>query len=62
MSQHTASRRLRWSLLAAPVAGVLILAGCAGNTDDGGGTNDDGGDATDAGFSIMVAQSNDADD
>ena len=61
MPQHTASRRLRWSLLAAPVAGVLILAGCAGNTDDGGGT-DDGGDATDVGFSIMVAQANDADD
>ncbi len=60
MSQHTASR-LRWSLLAAPLAGVLILAGCAGSTDDGGGT-DDGGDATDVGFSIMVPQANDADD
>ena len=63
MPQHTASRRLRWSLLAAPVAGVLILAGCAGNADDGGGgTDDDGGEATDVGFSIMVAQANDADD
>jgi raffinose/stachyose/melibiose transport system substrate-binding protein len=61
MSQHTASR-LRWSLLAAPLAGVLILAGCAGNTDDGGGTDDEGGGATDAGFSIMVPQANDADD
>ena len=60
MPQHTASR-LRWSLLAAPLAGVLILAGCAGTTEDGGGT-DDGGDATDVGFSLMVAQANDQDD
>jgi raffinose/stachyose/melibiose transport system substrate-binding protein len=58
MPQHTASRRLRWSLVAAPVAGVLILAGCSGNTD-GGSTGTPGADV---GFSIMVAQSNDADD
>lgn len=60
MPQHTASRRLRWSLLAAPLAGVLILAGCAGasNDEDGGST----GDAEAEGFSLMVAQANDADD
>ena len=34
MSQLTSSRPLRWSLLAAPLAGVLVLAGCSG---DGGG-------------------------
>ena len=61
MPQHTASR-LRWPLLAAPIAGVLILAGCTGgNTDDGGDGNDGGGD-TAAGFSLMVAQANDQDD
>ena len=61
MPQHTASR-LRWPLLAAPIAGVLILAGCTGgNADDGGDSNDGGGD-TAAGFSVMVAQANDQDD
>ena len=58
MPQHSASRPMRWSLLAAPVAGVLILAGCSAGTDDGGSTDD--GAAT--GFSIMVAAANDADD
>ncbi|GAA1981315.1 ABC transporter substrate-binding protein [Microbacterium pumilum] len=58
MPQHTASRRLRWSLLAAPVAGALILAGCSGSPD-GGSTGTPGADV---GFSIMVAQANDADD
>jgi raffinose/stachyose/melibiose transport system substrate-binding protein len=60
MPQHPASKQLRWSLLAAPVAGALVLAGCAG-----GGGGDDGGSADDGaadGFSIMVAQANDADD
>lgn len=56
MTQHTTSRRLRWSLIAAPAAGALLLAGC---TDDGGS---DDGDATASGFSIMVAQANDQDD
>lgn len=51
---------MRWSLLAAPVAGALILAGCSTGDDGGGSTGD--ADATDAGFSIMVAQTNDADD
>lgn len=61
MPQHTASR-LRWPLLAAPIAGVLILAGCSGgNAEDGGDSNDGGGD-TAAGFSLMVAQANDQDD
>jgi raffinose/stachyose/melibiose transport system substrate-binding protein len=50
---------MRWSLLAAPVAGALILAGCSTGTDDGGSA-DDGADA--AGFSMMVAAANDADD
>ncbi|WP_243075311.1 ABC transporter substrate-binding protein [Microbacterium sp. SS28] len=58
MPQHTASRPLRWSLLAAPVAGVLILAGCSAGGDGGDST----GDAGSEGFSIMVAQANDADD
>lgn len=58
MPQHTASRPMRWSLLAAPVAGVLILAGCSAGTD-GGGSTDDGAAS---GFSMMVAAANDADD
>ena len=58
MPQHTASPRLRWSLLAAPVAGVLILAGCSAGSDGGSS----GGDAAGEGFSIMVAQANDQDD
>lgn len=59
MPQHTASRPLRWSLLAAPVVGVLVLAGCSAGGDDGGSTSN--GDAGE-GFSIMVAQANDQDD
>jgi len=61
MSQQTATRHLRWTLLAIPVTGALLLAGCTGGSgdgDDGGGSGD--GDAT--GFSMMVAQANDADD
>lgn len=61
MPQHTASR-LRWSLLAAPLAGVLLLAGCTGAAEDGGSTDDGGGGETLAGFSVMVAQANDQDD
>ena len=57
MSQHPASKPLRWSLLAAPVAGVMVLAGCSGASDTG--STDD---ASGAGFSMMVAQANDADD
>src|SRR4030095_8063666 len=45
------------SLLAAPVAGVMILAGCSGGGDTG---STDGASAD--GFSLMVAQANDADD
>jgi raffinose/stachyose/melibiose transport system substrate-binding protein len=60
MPQHTASRRLRWSLLAAPVAGVLILAGCAAGDEDGGSAGE--AEAEAEGFSLMVAQANDADD
>ncbi|SDG58659.1 ABC transporter substrate-binding protein [Microbacterium pygmaeum] len=59
MSQHSTSRHLRWSLLALPVAGVLVLAGCSGSTDNGG---DSSGDPEATGFSLMVAQANDADD
>lgn len=61
MSQHDAARRIRWSLLAVPVAGALVLAGCSGSSDndaDGGDTGN--GDL--AGFSVMVAQANDQDD
>lgn len=59
MSQHSTRRYPRWALLAAPVAGVLVLAGCSGS-----GTPDpeNSGDAEDVGFSVMVAQANDADD
>jgi len=59
MSQLSTSRHLRWSLLAVPVAGVLVLAGCSGSADDSG---DSTADAADAGFSVMVAQANDQDD
>lgn len=63
MSQHSVSRRARLSLLAAPVAGVLLLAGCAGGSpDDGGSTDGGGGDEALAPFSVMVAQANDEDD
>jgi raffinose/stachyose/melibiose transport system substrate-binding protein len=59
MSQLSTSRRIRWSLLAAPVAGVLVLAGCSGSpTDDSSSTEDPAA----TGFSIMVAEANDADD
>jgi raffinose/stachyose/melibiose transport system substrate-binding protein len=59
MSQLSTNRHFRWSLLAAPIAGVLVLAGCSGSPDNGGGSTEEAG-AT--GFSIMVAQANDADD
>lgn len=58
MSQLT-SRRLRWALLAIPAAGALVLAGCSGSADNGGGSTEEPGKA---GFSVMVAQANDADD
>src|SRR6476620_11357432 len=57
MSQLSTNRHLRWSLLALPVAGVLVLAGCSGS-GDGGSTEDPAA----TGFSMMVPQSNDADD
>jgi len=58
MSQHPASRPIRWAaLLAVPVTGALVLAGCSSG---GGGGNSTDGAAE--GFSIMVAQANDADD
>ncbi|NYE18245.1 ABC transporter substrate-binding protein [Microbacterium immunditiarum] len=60
MPQHTASRPRRWSLLAAPVAGVLLLAGCSASNDDGGSTGEP--EDTSVGFSLMVAQANDQDD
>ncbi|KTS05495.1 MULTISPECIES: ABC transporter substrate-binding protein [Microbacterium] len=54
MPQHSSLRSLRLPLLAAPLAGVLILAGCSGNSDSGGGDSADG-------FTVMVAQANDDD-
>ena len=62
MSQHSATRVLRWPLLAAPLIGVLVLAGCSsdGGGSDGGTETGGGGEAS--GFSIMVAKTNDADD
>src|SRR5690349_4867773 len=59
MSPHTPPEALRWPLLAAPLIGALILAGCA--SPDGGSEGEPGGGES-SGFSIMVAQSNDADD
>src|SRR5829696_3038184 len=61
MSQLSTHRKNRWLLLAAPVAGALILAGCSGSADSGGGDSTDA-PAEGTGFSIMVAQANDADD
>lgn len=58
MSQLS-TRRLRWALLAIPAAGALVLAGCSGSADNGGGSTEEPGKA---GFSVMVAQANDADD
>ncbi|QKJ20416.1 ABC transporter substrate-binding protein [Microbacterium hominis] len=58
MSQQTFPRPLRWSLLAAPVAGALVLAGCSGSGDSGSSDEPEAG----AGFTVMVAQANDADD
>lgn len=54
MPQHSLLRPLRLPLLAAPLAGVLILAGCSGNADTGSSGSADG-------FTVMVAQSNDDD-
>ncbi len=48
--------------MAAPLAGVLILAGCSGSGDNGGDNPDDGGGDATAPFSVMVAQANDQDD
>ena len=62
MSQHSARGVPRWPLLAAPLIGVLVLAGCTSGAGESGGTDEGGGDSQSAGFSIMVAQSNDADD
>lgn len=64
MSQHSAIRALRWPLLAVPIAGALILAGCSGGGGDtaASGEATGGGEEAAAGFSIMVAQANDADD
>lgn len=62
MSQLSTHRKSRWLLLAAPVAGALILAGCAGGSPDDGGGGSTDAPAEGAGFSIMVAQANDADD
>lgn len=59
MPQHQTLRPLRWSLLAAPAAAVLVLAGCSGSSDNGGSTTDP---ETPVGFSLMVAQANDQDD
>lgn len=59
MSQQSSTRYLRGALLALPVAGVLVLAGCSG----GGGSSPTGsGGGAAQGFSLMVAQANDADD
>lgn len=62
MTQQKATRRLRATLLAAPVLGALVLAGCSGGSDNGDGDSGDGGEAAATGFSLMVAQSNDEDD
>src|SRR5690349_12263956 len=62
MSQHTATGAFRCPLLAAPLIGALLLAGCTSGGGSGGGTGGDDGDGDSEGFSIMVAQSNDADD
>ena len=61
MSQHMIRRQLRWSLVAVPITGVLVLAGCSGGSGDTGG-GDSSADPATTGFSIMVAQANDADD
>ena len=53
MSQLSTNRHLRWSLLALPVAGVLVLAGCSGSADNGSGDSTE--DPGNAGFSVMVA-------
>lgn len=58
MSQLSTSRHIRWSLLAIPAAGALVLAGCSGSSDNGGSSADPGK----TGFSVMVAAANDADD
>jgi len=58
MPQHSRIRHLRWSLLAIPAAGALVLAGCSCSTDGG----DSSADPDTVGFSLMVAQANDADD
>ncbi len=59
MSQLSTRGRARWALLAIPAAGALVLAGCSGTADETGNT---GSAAGKTGFSVMVAQANDADD
>lgn len=57
MSEFSGSRQVRLLLLTAPLSGALALAGCSNSV---GGEPSSGAPA--AGFSIMVAQANDADD
>lgn len=60
MTQHPATRKLRWTLLAAPLVGALALAGCSGG--DAPASSGDPSEAPAEGFSIMVAVANDGDD
>lgn len=59
MPQHPVTRKLRWSLLGVPVAGALVLAGCAGGSNADADADEN---AAGEGFSLMVAVANDGDD
>lgn len=61
MPQQTVSR-LRLPLLAAPIVGALLLAGCATGTEPPPTSAPTSEPAPQADFSVMVAQANDQDD
>lgn len=58
MAQHSLKRHPQLPLIAAVGAGVLLLTGCTGSSGGAGNTDEPGA----TGFTLMVAQANDADD
>lgn len=60
MSQHNTSRGARWAILAAPLAGALVLSSCSGAQT--APDTADTGEPTLAPFTMMVPQANEDDD
>ena len=56
MTQHRSSAARRAAIIAIPVAGALLLAGCSGSGGDSGDSGDSGDGAAE--FSFTFATSN----